>query len=161
MDRIEESFYCETIISVAAVDATNESTSCIGLAFGDLVDAGAAAITDRGQTWVPQNRNLVIEDWGLVVLDTLGATEVCPITLVTDNTPTGAGSIFSTITTNSSSNCDEGAALDLDAAGETCTISNVQALILRTGFYRIELTDGGACTVFQSGAVWVRGRFLP
>ncbi len=162
VDRVEEAWFCQIVASDGTIAATSDGISCNGQATaGALVDA----TTFASRTHVPPNRSLLIEDWGIVVLDTLGATEVCPVILVTDNTPTGAGSAVSTITTNEGTgaedDCDEGVNADLDTAGETCTISNVNALILGGGYMRFELTDGGACTVFQSGLLWARGRFLP
>ena len=158
LGRIEEAFFCEVQVNDATVAATSDGISCnFFTATGALVDATTIA----SRTFVPANRDLLIEDWGLIVLDVLGVTEVCPILLVTDNTTVGAGSTVSTITTNGATNCDEGAALDLDVAGETCTIAQVNQIVLAGGHFRFEFTDGGACTVFQSGALWVRGQFLP
>lgn len=154
VDRIEEAFYCEVVVGDPVVGA-NEGISCNNFIQGDNIGAGIGR-----NDFVPANRDLLLEDWGLVVLDVLGVTEVCDIDLMTDNTPTGAGSSASRITTNSATNCDEGAALDLDAAGEVCTRAQINQLVQGAGFYRFEWSGAG-CTVFTSGALWLRGRFLP
>ena len=159
VDRVEEHYFCEVLVSDAGVTAT-EGTSCNGL-------IPAPATLQAGvlrNAHVPTNRSLLIEDWGLIVTDTLGATEVCDIDLMVDNTPTGAGSSAGQITTNDGAgnedDCDEGINLDLDAAGETCTLSGLNLLVTGPGYYRFQWS-GGSCSVFQSGVLWLRGRFLP
>jgi len=158
LGRIEEAYFCEVTVNDGAL-AANEGIACNG-----LVPAATSLQTGvLRNAHVPTNRSLLIEDWGLIVTATLGATEVCDIDLMVDSTATGAGSSAGQISANDGgveSDCDEGATLDLDAAGETCTISNVNQLITGPGYYRFEFS-GAACSVFQSGVLWVRGQFLP
>lgn len=156
VDRIEEAWTCQIVAHDATV-AANDATTCNYHALGSGFVAAASLVKNQH---VPFNRDLLIEDWGLVVLDTLGITEVCDIDLMADNTPTGAGSSVSRITTNGATTCDEGAAQDLDVAGEVCTRSQINHLIQGGGYMRFQFS-GANCTVFEGALLWARGRFLP
>lgn len=157
VDALDRSFLCQLYVNDGTVGA-NEGGSCNFATVATVLVAGV-----NRNAHVPVGRTLVIERWGLVVTGTLGATEVCDIDLMTDSTVTGAGSSIGRISTNDAGgnedDCLEGLNLDLDAAGETCTIDNVNQVIPGGGYYRFEFS-GGACTVFQEGMLWVEGFLL-
>lgn len=162
---LSESYLCTMLVTDGAVGAS-DGTSCNGFNSGGLLSTAASNLVRNAN--IPANRRLVIDSWGVVVLAALIAAEDCNLELITDNTPTGGGSVVSTLTTGpgaTETECTIGS-LIVDAANESCMIQNFTTTIGGGGYWRIEWEDndgGGAntCTNWQAGTVFVRGRLVP
>lgn len=160
-----ETFYCSWIIADGAfVDGVDDASSC-----NNFSPSGVLRIfTDFAANYnIAHNRDLIIEDWGVIILNTLGASSECNLELTTGATPTAAGTIVSTLTTGveaTEAECTEGAAFTVNATNEMCTISGVNTTVAGGGFWRVGWTDNGGganvCTAWVLGTIWVRGHFV-
>lgn len=166
VDR-DENYFCTVLISDAAVSGgagTQEGVSCNGFSTGVNLLADSGLLDNFN---VPTDRRLQIEAWGFVVISALGATENCDIRLMTDTSPTGAGSILDTMSVGpgqTETGCQAGS-LTIDAANEACTLV-VNTSVPPGGLWRFswdDPDDGGAlvCSAFQGGTIWLRGRYIP
>lgn len=156
-----EVLVCVLELQDAAVTAGTTGLACNGAVPGSV----DTAVTTRN-FYVPANRRLSIDSYGVVLTGALAATEDCAFELTVDTTTAGAGSVISTLSTGpglAETECTAGT-ITLNAVGESCTINNFTTTIPGGGWWSLRVVDadgGGAntCTNWQGGTVWVRGRF--